>query len=470
MLRAVAKTGQACFAPLGRQMLKRSKAFASRLQTVSSSFLACGVMVWSLVGHTHTAVADSIPPFAANPQLLLSTTPPVVLNGPAGDYPPSPSPTDAGAALSRLPQPHELGGGSGENSGPAAPIDPSRAALEPIDLSPDQRCLHNPGGLGVSRIIEIDAHSGPLFGAITKEKKEPNFLGPKEVVLTFDDGPVPWITQPILDTLAKHCTRATFFSVGRMAINYPDALKAVVRAGHTVGGHTWSHPLNLRRLPVERAIAQIERGFSGIAKAIEGDVAPFFRFPGLSDSPQLLAYLQSRGIASFTVDVVSDDSFISDADELIRVTLARIRRANGGIILFHDIKTATAKALPVILDTLSEEGYKVVHLRARRTLSADPNYPAAPQKGDPDETLSDLDPDDPTVVVDDQGNPVRRMVPFYRVTALERALDPAIIGRPVSVLQTPARERIEGLGTTVSRGPMPTPPVPERRSFINPES
>ena len=58
---------------------------------------------------------------------------------------------------------------------------------------------------------------------MTKRTKETSFLEPKEVVLTFDDGPVPWVTTPILDTLDKFCTKATFFSVGEMALAYPHA-------------------------------------------------------------------------------------------------------------------------------------------------------------------------------------------------------------------------------------------------------
>ena len=89
-------------------------------------------------------------------------------------------------------------------------------------------CTNSTGGLGVSRIVEIDVSGGPLFGAISKRKREPSFLAPKEVVLTFDDGPVPWITAPILKTLDDFCTKATFFAVG--AFSPPSAGRPVVIA------------------------------------------------------------------------------------------------------------------------------------------------------------------------------------------------------------------------------------------------
>ncbi len=229
-------------------------------------------------------------------------------------------------------------------------------------------CLAKDGGLGTERIVEIDTAGGPLFGDITRQDKEATFLKPKEVVLTFDDGPMPWVTRSILDTLDKFCSKATFFSVGRMALAYPQTLRDVLARGHTLGGHTWSHPLNLKRLKPEKAIDEIERGFAAISIASGGRTSPFFRFPGLSDNGAMLAALQKRGIAAFSVDVVSDDSYIADPARLARVTIDRVEARRGGILLFHDIKTATAKALPTILAELKKRGYKVVHMRSKELL------------------------------------------------------------------------------------------------------
>lgn len=231
-------------------------------------------------------------------------------------------------------------------------------------------------GLAVSRVVEIDPTSGPLYGDLSRYAKEESFLKPKEVVLTFDDGPMPWITKSILDTLDRYCTKATFFSVGQMAIAYPNSVKDVMARGHTMGTHTWSHPLNLRRLGVEKAKDQIERGFAAVSMAAGKPIAPFFRFPGLSDSDPLLAHLQSRGVASFTVDVVSNDSYIGDASRLAQYTIRQIENRQGGIVLFHDIKAATAKALPTILAALKEKGYTVVHLRSKTTFEPKPELVA----------------------------------------------------------------------------------------------
>lgn len=231
--------------------------------------------------------------------------------------------------------------------------------------------------LGVARIVEIDAQGGPIFGSYTKQEREDSFLGAKEVVLTFDDGPMPWITRSILDTLDEACTKATFFSVGRMALAYPEVVKEVAARGHTLGTHTMTHPFNMFRLKPDVAHDQIERGFAAVAAAANTPIAPFFRFPGLADSHELMAYLQSRGIAAFTVDVVSNDSYIGDPKRLTERTMREIERNNGGIVLFHDIKRSTAKALPEILRQLKAGGFSIVHLTSKTPMQPLPQLAAA---------------------------------------------------------------------------------------------
>ena len=228
-------------------------------------------------------------------------------------------------------------------------------------------CKNQSGSLGVSRVVEIDASAGPIFGSMTRQSREPSFLKPKEVVLTFDDGPMPWVTKSILDTLDTFCTKAAFFSVGRMALSYPATVKEILARGHTLGSHTYSHPFNMPRMKPEAAKAEIELGIAAVTTAAATPISPFFRFTGLSDSSRLLAYLQTRGIATFSVDVVSNDSYIHDTAKLTERTMAEVKRQHGGIILFHDIKTTTAKALPVILARLKSEGYSVVQIRAKQS-------------------------------------------------------------------------------------------------------
>jgi peptidoglycan/xylan/chitin deacetylase (PgdA/CDA1 family) len=241
------------------------------------------------------------------------------------------------------------------------------AALAIGCVSPAVRaeCPDPKTALGVARTIELDAATSGIYGSVTHQGKLPSLLQPKEVVLSFDDGPMPWITHSILDTLDHFCTKAMFFEVGEMAMSHPDVAKEVVRRGHTLGTHTMTHPFNLPRMTEVRATSEIESGFAAVSQAAGGPVAPFFRFPGLADSASLLDYLHGRGIAAFTVDIVSNDSYIADKSRLIQRTLTAVDRQHGGIILFHDIKSVTAKALPEILDRLKAGGYSVVQIKAK---------------------------------------------------------------------------------------------------------
>lgn len=283
-------------------------------------------------------------------------------------------------------------------------------------------CQDPAKALGVSRIIEIDTAGGPIFGSITRREKEASFLAPNEVVLTFDDGPVPWVTKPILDTLDKFCTKATFFSVGKMALTYPAMTKEVLSRGHTVGTHTWSHPSNLARLKPEKAHDEIERGFAAVALAASTDIAPFFRFPGLNDNDELLTYLQARGIANFSVDVISNDSFIGNPQRIADRTLREVTARRGGILLFHDLKRPTAKALPTILAGLKAKGFKVVHLRAKSDLVP----------------LGTLDAELQPILAK---APAKHLVPFYGPIPPPQTVDGA--DPAVEELAPPARTRLE---------------------------
>jgi peptidoglycan-N-acetylglucosamine deacetylase len=93
--------------------------------------------------------------------------------------------------------------------------------------------------MGVLRVVEIDTAGGPKFGL--QHLRGHDFLGDREVVLTFDDGPRPVTTIAVLKALQDECLKATFFEVGQSARWHPEITKQVIDAGMTVGTHTWSH-------------------------------------------------------------------------------------------------------------------------------------------------------------------------------------------------------------------------------------
>lgn len=189
-------------------------------------------------------------------------------------------------------------------------------------------------------------------------------LEKKEVVLTFDDGPVPGKTERILATLDEAGVKATFLMVGEMATAHPDIAKKVAAAGHTIGTHTQDHA-NLAHLSVARAMADIEQGQKSVAKALmptRFKAAPFFRFPYLSDSPALRSRLAAEETVVIDVDIDSKDYFQSTPDQIRQRTMAALAHKGSGIILMHDLHARTAAMLPGLLAELQAKGYKVVQL------------------------------------------------------------------------------------------------------------
>ena len=230
----------------------------------------------------------------------------------------------------------------------------SAKAGPPVDA-----CATRPDVLGLSRVVEVDTKGGPLFGRGTNGGFD--FLADGEVVLTFDDGPLRAYTRAVLKALDEHCTKATFFMVGRMAVADPAMVREVASHGHTVGAHTWSHA-KLQSLESDKAKDEIELGFSAVAQTMQGPVAPFFRFPYLRPSKAAVDYLKTRDVASFTIDVDSRDFRTRNGAEVQKSVLAQLAARHKGILLFHDIQPSTAHAIRGILDELKARGFKVVHI------------------------------------------------------------------------------------------------------------
>ena len=233
-----------------------------------------------------------------------------------------------------------------------------------------------PGGMGLSRIVEIDSTGGPEFGF--QHLKGYDFLRDKEVVLTFDDGPWPDNTAAVLKALKEQCLKATFFEIGEHASWHPEITRQVIEAGMTVGTHTWSHK-DLARNPfardIERAEQEIELGNSAVHMAAAGAaIAPFFRFPALMETRQQLEYLAKRNIAIFSTDIDSRDFAMHKPEQVIESVMSQLKKRGKGIILMHDFHRNTARALPELLRQLKDGGYKIVHVVPKAPLTTIPEY------------------------------------------------------------------------------------------------
>jgi peptidoglycan/xylan/chitin deacetylase (PgdA/CDA1 family) len=185
----------------------------------------------------------------------------------------------------------------------------------------------------------------------------------KEVVITFDDGPLPPCTSRILDVLGKEGIKATFFIIGKMAAKFPALVRRIHNEGHTIGTHSQNHPLPFSKLSPEAAIKEVEQGIDSAASAL-GDrtrVAPFFRFPGLGRSSAVEAYLRIQSMSAWSADFVADDWTGIGPGKVIERVCSRLSRKNRGVLLLHDIQCGTVQALPDLLVELKRREYRVVH-------------------------------------------------------------------------------------------------------------
>jgi peptidoglycan/xylan/chitin deacetylase (PgdA/CDA1 family) len=223
-------------------------------------------------------------------------------------------------------------------------------------------CPGNPNALGTSRTIVVDPAEHPRIG--TMQYRETLPLDDHEVVLTFDDGPLPPHTTRVLQILASECVKANFFLIGRMAQQYPHMVREIQAAGHTIGTHSQNHPLTFHKMPIAKAQQEIDEGIASVTAALgdPSEIAPFFRIPGLLRDQQVEDYLASRGLMTWSADFPADDWKHIKAGEVLRRALMRLEAKGKGILLLHDIQPATVLALPELLRELKNRGYRIVHV------------------------------------------------------------------------------------------------------------
>ncbi len=223
-------------------------------------------------------------------------------------------------------------------------------------------CPGNPDALGVSRVMTVTPGDYPRLGNM--QYRRTLSLADREVVLTFDDGPLPPYTDRVLEILARECVKATFFMVGRHAAANPAAARRVYNAGHTIGTHSQNHILIFDRIPEVRAEHEITAGIASVGAALgdEKALAPFFRIPGLLRTRQVENYLQARTLAVWSADTNADDWRHISSAQVLTTALRRLEKRRGGVLLLHDIQPRTVLMLPQFLAELKKRNFRIVHV------------------------------------------------------------------------------------------------------------
>ena len=169
----------------------------------------------------------------------------------------------------------------------------------------------------------------------------------KQIALTFDDGPHPRLTPKILEILARYNVPATFFMVGQNILNYPEAARAVINAGHEVGNHTFTHPLvaKLDEAALEHEIGACEDVLEELC-----EYRPHLFRPPEGALTSSVSDCSERGDYSLVLwSLDTRDWEVKNADKIVQTVLSKVQA--GDIILMHDyigVGSKTPQALKII--------------------------------------------------------------------------------------------------------------------------
>jgi peptidoglycan/xylan/chitin deacetylase (PgdA/CDA1 family) len=235
--------------------------------------------------------------------------------------------------------------------------------IDPVPPNPPlpdvERDLWAPGTNGTG-VDEVGEHSGEVSPRLTLVPSSPATRVPGNVIaLTFDDGPDPRYTPRILDILRQAGVKATFCMVGTQARAYPDLVKAVHDAGHTICDHTEHHP-HLDQMSADGVDGEIG-GMAGFLHDTTGEAPHFTRAPygGVNDTVVQTAHRYGTRILGWSVD---PSDYLKPSPVVIAGRVLAGAHP-GAIVLMHDgggDRTNTIAALPVIIIALKARGYTIV--------------------------------------------------------------------------------------------------------------
>lgn len=216
---------------------------------------------------------------------------------------------------------------------------------------------HPEAEMSPSGVEDAAAESGSAAGQEAAHTED----SLRRVYLTFDDGPSIY-TDEILDILAEYEVKATFFVVGKEDEHSQEAIRRIVREGHTLGMHSYSHKYSELYASLDSFEADFEKQRAYLEE-LTGETCQFYRFPGGSsntvskvDMGNFIDYLDGQGVVYFDWNISSGDGGrpLLDVDTLVKNSTEDVARWNTAVILLHDSadKRTTVDALPRIIEAI----------------------------------------------------------------------------------------------------------------------
>lgn len=178
----------------------------------------------------------------------------------------------------------------------------------------------------------------------------------KVVSISFDAAWGNEQTQTLLDILAKYDVKSTFFLVGQWVDKYPESVKAIAAAGHDVGNHSNSHP-QMSQLSTNKMIDEISTCNDKIEQLI-GKRPTLFRPPYGDYNNAVVNAVKGQNMYCIQWDVDSLDWKDPTPQDMTKRVLSKIK--NGSIVLLHNGAKNTPEALPMIIEGILAQGYKIV--------------------------------------------------------------------------------------------------------------
>ena len=243
-----------------------------------------------------------------------------------------------------------------------------------------------------SRSFEVDAQTGDIDDE-TYTKMPTSYVirrvgaMPNKIALTFDDGPDPQWTPAILDILKEKKVRASFFIIGANAEAHPGIVQRILREGHEIGNHTFTHP-NLAETSTEADKVELN-ATQRLFEALTGRSMRMFRPPYLGDAEPVtedeivpVQIAQDLGYVTVGVHVDPLDWQQPPLDQMLKSIFKAINDPNpdfrGHVILLHDSggdRSQTVAVLPELIDQLRAHGYQIVPVSELAGLTMDQAMP-----------------------------------------------------------------------------------------------